>query len=387
MHYKTLRSICLLVAVSFFFSGCEILNELQKLKQAAQIKSGIAVIEGTDKSLTGAQKGGIVVEGKYKLSTAVKPGGKRYQDYVFPNIQKTTETYAKAAKQYNGQPKDLLMDIYMPKGDNVQGRPCVIFVFGGGWFMKTVDGMDDFGYNFARKGFVGVSIDYRIGFPKGTSMITCTEGFSGFDDAWYRAAQDAKAAIRYVKANADRLGIDKNKIFIGGHSAGGFTALNAVQLDDRDVPQDLIAAHGGVNAVGDHQNETTDVMGNYVLAAGALYSTEFIDKPVPTYLFMGTCDALLPTGTGKIFKCNKAAWPIAHTGPVLYKKYKSIGACVHHDVSCKGGHGFGGIGWEAISALASGFIYQTLIGNCKTAERAISVKSQKCQTANSPVCQ
>ena len=385
MKFKKHRLLAIFIPAFLLFSGCDVIKEINKIKTAAQIQKGVSKVEG-DNSLPGAQKGGVVIVNEdYKID--VKTNGKRYLDCIFGQINKTSEVYSHGAKQFDGTSTNLLMDIYTPAGDNVKGRPCVIFVFGGGWFMKTVDGMDHFGHQFAQKGYVGVSIDYRYGFPKATTMAMCKTEWSGFDEAVYRAAQDAKAAIRYLKANADRLGIDKNKIFIGGHSAGAFTSLNAVQLDDVDVPAVLKNKLGGVNATGAHQNESTTVMGNFVLAGGTVNTMNYIDKKVPTYIMMGTCDELLPFGKGKAFHCdNSPKHPIMYTGPELFNKYKSIGACVHYDVSCRGGHEIGGHGWKITAAIVSSFVWATLNNNCKTAKRGIEAKQAKCKKTDLSVC-
>ena len=89
----------------------------------------------------------------------------------------------------------------------------------------------------AQKGYVVALIDYRLGFPEGNLFVLCQGDFmKGFYEASLRATQDARSAIRYIKANAERLGIDPNKIFISGNSAGAITALNTVFLDDKDIP-------------------------------------------------------------------------------------------------------------------------------------------------------
>ncbi len=351
MKLQNSRNIALFIAFVFLFTGCDVLQQLQT---AQQVNNGtLAVVKG-DMTLPGAQKGGTAIANKpYK--SVHKPNGIRYKDDIFQNVKKTTETYATGAKEFNGNSKNLVMDIYTPSGDNVNGRPCVIFLFGGGWFMKTVDGMGQFGDAFAKKGYVSVSIDYRIGFKNAVGMPKCTGNYSGFHEAWYRAAQDAKAAIRYLKANADRLGIDKNKIFIGGHSAGAFTTLNAVHLDDSDVPASLKSKLGGVNSIGGHQNENTTVAGEYILAGAAIETLDYVDKNLPTYMLLGTCDEFIANGTGKIYKCDKN--PTIHAGQVLVNKLKSNGACVDYDVSCGGDHGFGGMTFEEMTGLVLSLIH------------------------------
>ncbi len=377
---KRVLPFILLIALILTISSCEVLQTLQTVQK---VNSGTLDVLKGDMTLPGAQKGGIVAA-NLPYKSVYRPNGVRYKDDIFQNVQKTTETYASGAKEYNGQSKNLVLDVYQPSGDKTVGRPCVIFLFGGGWFMKTVDGMEQFGQAFAKKGYVGVSIDYRIGFKNATGMIKCMDNYSGFHEAWYRGAQDAKAAIRYIKANADRLGIDKNKIFIGGHSAGAFTSLNAVHLDDQDVPDGFINQLGNVNSVGGHQNENTTVAGAYILAGAAIGSLNYIDKSTPTYLLMGTCDEFIANGVGQVYRC--ASNPTIYSGQALFDKLKTNGGCVKYDVSCGGDHGFGKMTFEEMIALVTDFTFNTLKGNCQTEKRGVQAKSVKCQEKDHSVC-
>lgn len=368
---STTRWIACFTAI-LSFSSCEVINQLI----AAQgVKNGTtAVIQG-DNSLPGAQKGGFAVTNAPYQAT-VKPNGVRYKDHIFSDVKKTHETVATGVKQFNGKTKDLMMDIYTPIGDNNTKRPAVIFIYGGGWFMKTLDGMQQFGEGFAMRGYVGVSVEYRIGFPNATGMMTCKNNYSGFNEAWYRAAQDVKAAIRYLKANADRLGIDENKIFIGGHSAGAFTTLNAVHLDDNDIPQAMVDKEGALNSIGSYPNESTTVAGEYILAGGSINTLNYVDKSIPTYIMQGTCDEFIENGAGKIYKCNTN--PNIYAGQALFDKLKSNGACVEFKVSCGGDHGFGGLSMESQIAYVNDFIYDVLKGNCSTSKEVINAPKKKC---------
>lgn len=380
MYRKTIGIWLATLVMMAGLSSCDI---LQQLAQADQLKQGTASVIKGDNSLPGAQKNAFSIS-QEGYNPPVNPNGTRYKDHIFQNVKKTHETYATGVKQFNGQTTNLMMDIYTPVGDNAKKRPVVIFVFGGGWFMKTLDGMPQFGKAFAMKGFVSVSVDYRIGFHQGTGMMKCKTNYKGFENAWYRGAQDVKAAIRYLKANADRLGIDKNKIFIGGHSAGGFTTVNAVHLDDADVPQLLKDQEGSVNSIGGHQNENTKVAGMYALASGAMYDLKYVDKNVPTFLLMGTCDEFLNNGNGTFYKCGNN--PKTFTGPALANKLKGNGACVELAVCCGGNHSFDGVGQKKQIQYVSDFIYKTLKGSCKSKQYTVSTTKPKANCATDPMC-
>ncbi|KIC90507.1 lipase [Flavihumibacter sp. ZG627] len=110
----------------------------------------------------------------------------------------------------NNLPKHLL-DIYLPP--NAKGKlPLVIFVHGGGWLVN--DKYADMGYmrktvaEIVNSGFALASIDYRFA-----------------SDAIFPAQiQDCNRAVSFLVDNADKYGIDKNRIAVMGFSAGGHLA-------------------------------------------------------------------------------------------------------------------------------------------------------------------
>jgi acetyl esterase/lipase len=100
----------------------------------------------------------------------------------------------------------LKLDIYKPKVESNSPRPCVVWIHGGGWQGGNKSSGARLLAPFVASGdYVGVSVGYRL-----------------TDVAPFPAQiHDCKAAIRYVRANATKLGIDSNKIGVWGSSAGG----------------------------------------------------------------------------------------------------------------------------------------------------------------------
>lgn len=128
--------------------------------------------------------------------------------------------YATAA-QDDGTPVDLLLDAAFPKTSDRARLPVVVYVHGGGYVGGSRTMGLPFILAFARGGYFAVTIDYRLApasrFPA--------------------AVHDCKGAIRFLRANAEVLGIDPDRIGVWGHSAGGhLSALlgvsgNQPQLD------------------------------------------------------------------------------------------------------------------------------------------------------------
>jgi acetyl esterase/lipase len=117
----------------------------------------------------------------------------------------------------------LKLDLYLPPGARTGTRPLLVYVAGGGWAAdrpRTAGAIEDFPAVFvglAQKGYVVASIRYRL---------------SG--EARFPAAEhDTKTALRWLRSQSAKYGIDKNRVVIWGSSAGGQLAgLAAVSCGD-----------------------------------------------------------------------------------------------------------------------------------------------------------
>ncbi len=132
---------------------------------------------------------------------------------------------------YLGVPTPLYLDVYEPTSDTTLARPMIIWIHGGGYrtdSYRTQGYIVDYCNRFAKRGYVCMSIDYRL--RDGYAMPTQASEFPALQDA----ARDANAAISWVKANAASYHIDPNLIFIAGGSAGGQTTQTVCQFDGPD---------------------------------------------------------------------------------------------------------------------------------------------------------
>jgi dienelactone hydrolase len=122
------------------------------------------------------------------------------------------------------------LDIYEPSGDTLQKRPVIVYAHGGAFLLgdRRMVPIEDFCRKMANRGYVVVSIDYRKCFN-----VASTEAAVR---AVYRAVQDMKAAIRYVKSNAAILRADTTRIIAGGNSAGSIMAIHAAYAKEPDRP-------------------------------------------------------------------------------------------------------------------------------------------------------
>jgi acetyl esterase/lipase len=154
----------------------------------------------------------------------------RYRDAIFPGVSITKDvTYGSAVNQ-QGQNVTLALDVYQPTGDNVTSRPAIVWVHGGSFCCgdKTSGEIVDEATTFAKKGYVNVSINYRLD-PNGCSASAPTSHcVFEIQDSMH----DAQAAVRFLRANATTYGVDTARIAIGGTSAGAITALNVAYNPD-----------------------------------------------------------------------------------------------------------------------------------------------------------
>jgi hypothetical protein len=86
--------------------------------------------------------------------------------------------------------------------------------------------------SWARRGYVAVSIDYRLGWnPLGDEATRR----STLLNAVYRSLQDSKMAVRYIRDNAATYGVDPDRITLFGEGSGGYIAQAYTTLDNPGV--------------------------------------------------------------------------------------------------------------------------------------------------------
>lgn len=147
---------------------------------------------------------------------------------------KTIENVVYAApKLPNGKSTSLKMDLLIP--GSARKRTVVVYVPGGGFVVAAKESALNLRTFVAEAGFAVASVQYR----------------TTRDGANYRdGVEDIKAAIRYLRANAGKYGIDANAVVVWGESAGGYLAA-MVGVTNRDS-----TFEAGANL-----NQSSDVQG------------------------------------------------------------------------------------------------------------------------------
>jgi acetyl esterase/lipase len=142
------------------------------------------------------------------------------------------------------------LDVYAPVGAQAGTRlPVIVFFYGGSWSMGKKEDYRFAGQALAAQGFLVVLPDYRL-----------------VQHARYPAfLEDGAAAVRWVRANAARLGGDPDRIVLAGHSAGAYNAA-MLSFDPRWLGEDRRAVKGMIGLSG-------------------LYDFLPLDAPVTRYTF------------------------------------------------------------------------------------------------------
>lgn len=190
----------------------------------------------------------------------------------------------------------LTMDVYTPRGDSLTKRPLVVLIHGGAFFFgdKQDNEMVAQCTHWASLGYVAVSLNYRMGFELSKASI---------QRCGYKAIQDAHAAMRYLTHYADKYGIDKECMYVGGSSAGSITAMNMVYMSNDNRPKSTTkkrfqGKYGSLYESGNDLKDEFKIKG-LINMWGAVYDLDEVDaNPLPTISFHGTADQVVPYDKG-----------------------------------------------------------------------------------------
>lgn len=207
-----------------------------------------------------------------------------FSAYGFSQVKKTF-TYSQKDTQV------LKLDVYSNQDLRIK-KPCIVFVFGGGFVQGKRD--DSFYLPYFRKlvenNYKVVSIDYRLGL-KGEKWPTVFNT-SVLKSAISYAVTDLYDATAYLIANADEIGIDTSKIMLSGSSAGAVTILQAdwEKRNNTTISRAL--------------PENFQYKGVIAFAGSILSYTgkpKYKIPPAPTMMFHGTNDKVVVYNKIKLF--------------------------------------------------------------------------------------
>ncbi|MGH7138992.1 MAG: alpha/beta hydrolase fold domain-containing protein, partial [Pirellulales bacterium] len=140
----------------------------------------------------------------------------------------------------DGPNRQWALDLAMPKAASARPRAAIAVIHGGGWiegdkssFSRVADRPPGNVIDFARLGFVAITINYRL----------------SIEAPFPAALHDCKCAVRWLRANAEKYNVDREAIGVWGNSAGGHLALLLGMVTKED----------GLEGDGPYSNESSSV--------------------------------------------------------------------------------------------------------------------------------
>jgi para-nitrobenzyl esterase len=221
----------------------------------------------------------------------------------------------------------LTLDFYEPTGDTSQARPLIIWAHGGSFIggTSTDPDVDTLCHRFAKKGYACASINYRIGVTSYDSL--------GFIYALVRSVQDMKAAVRFFykdRLTSNTYKIDTNNIFIGGSSAGAFTALHYAYLKRSCQVTEYMSQHtldslGGLSGYSGNQCYSEKVKG-VVNLCGALGQYGWLEAgDMPFCSMHGTADGTVNYSRGDVLPSFPVHILVADGSRMLNQQAQAVG--------------------------------------------------------------
>lgn len=307
-------------------------------------------------------------------------------EYNLKDIYNTTFvdliSYA-TAKNYIGEMEVLKAKLNYPGFPNLPNPtkiPTICLFHGGGFRGEDTKNspimilLQDY---FYKKGFLVVTADYRQNWEGSPGF--CGNGtLEAFEDAQYRAFQDSRALVRYLKAKSNTLGVDTNAIFLLGTSAGGINIVNLLAKEHSLETPERIARLGKLDGIGNDFNYSTKVAG-LITAAAATVDLSNIQLNIPLLMIHGSCDDAVPFGEGRLIDCPNLSY--MYGSYLINETMKENGFESELHTFCGFGHNIGSqaddpngtkpsfIYWTKVS---SDFIFKILCGQNQTFEDKIA---------------
>ena len=203
----------------------------------------------------------------------------------------------KTYKSIDGHKLDL--HIFLPDSTYQKTkRPVMVFFSGGSWTKGTPEWDFYNCTNYAKKGWIAVSVEYRVA--------------DRFETTPFEAVKDARSAIRWLRMNAASYNVDTNRIVASGNSAGGHLVLTTALANDWNEKTDdlhvsasptLLLVNAGVyNLYADGSTDwiTRDLKNKNL--AKKISPQHLLRKDLPPMLIIhGTNDQSVDYLTAKVF--------------------------------------------------------------------------------------
>lgn len=282
----------------------------------------------------------------------------RYKEEITDSARVETFTYAFK------DGKSLDMDVYFPAYDNQAKRPLIFYVHGGGFTEgnRNSPGIQLFCRKLARHGYVVSSISYRLTRQGKRGGFGCDCPAVDKRNTFNEAVEDLQDATFFMIQQRDKMGIDPLKIILSGSSAGAETALNTAY----QPPYCYGLDSGPVSYAG------------VISMAGAIPDTSriFKESAVPSLLFHGTCDNVVPYASAPHRYCkeDQTGYLIIHGAYTIAEKLKKLGTPYWLYTYCYASHEIAGKPMTANFDEIIDFCYSYVLNN-GTEQKSTIIKS------------
>lgn len=246
--------------------------------------------------------------------------------------------YAVSKNYFSGVTQNLQMDVYYPSSsvDTMQNRPFILLIHGGAFLAGNRNDMAYECMEYARRGFVAATMSYRLGWNCAATdligvCVFCQAQNYNLQTATYVAAQDARAALRYVNANCSTWNADPNWLFIGGESAGAITAYHATfwnQSEANSFCSWAVPAVGTLDTAGNALPSTWTVRG-LIDNCGAISNDSALmnNGNIPVISFHDQLDCVVPYGNGQVISCLCTPFYYAKGSQIVNTRLSATGTC------------------------------------------------------------
>lgn len=190
----------------------------------------------------------------------------------------------------------LLLNLALPKSADNKPRPAIVVIHGGGWSGGKRGDHDPQIKDYAARGYVAATIDYRLA-PK---------------HVFPSQTEDCQQAVRWLREQREELQIDPDRIGAVGFSAGAHLAmlLGVVDADERQDPgvasskvQAVVAFAGPTDLAADLPARSIEIVERFIggkrdklpdVVRRASPVTHISRDDAPLLLFQGSADEIVP---------------------------------------------------------------------------------------------
>lgn len=214
--------------------------------------------------------------------------------------------------------ESLRLDIYLPRDRSEELHPAVIYIHGGGW-RGGDKSRGAQATELVRRGIALFSINYRL---SGTAKYPA-------------AVEDCRTAVRWVRENARKYGIDPQRLGLLGSSAGGhlslLVALSAEKEEDK--VQAVCSWFGPADFTTGYEKKSNSAAWVFLGGSPSELPEVFKEASPATYVSKDDPPVFLVHG-------EKDTTVDIEQSEILNRKLKSVGVDVEFLRVKNAGHGF-----------------------------------------------